>query len=309
MSAGARLWAVAAYFNPAGSARRLANYRAFRRALRVPLATVELAFGPGFELGPGDADLLLQHRGRDVMWQKERLLNLALAALPPACEAVAWLDADIAFARPDWPGLTLAALEQHALVQPFNAVHDATATVDAADAASWGGPTRRSLASVLATGEMAAAQVATARIATDWRCAVGLAWAARRELLERHGLYDAAIVGGGDRAILCAALGAWDGLAGRNALNARQLDHYRAWAEPFFASVGGKIGCAGGALLNMVHGSRGRRAYAERHAGLSRFGFDPAVDLALDEAGFWRWGSDRPGLHAYVRDYLLERGD
>ena len=123
-SAGRRLWGVAAVFNPTGSSRRLANYRAFRRELQVPLVTVELAYGPDFELGTDDADIMLRLRGRDVLWQKERLLNLALRALPVECDSVAWLDADIVFERPDWPELALAELEHSTLVQPFRDVRD-----------------------------------------------------------------------------------------------------------------------------------------------------------------------------------------
>ena len=38
------------------------------------------------------------------MWQKERLLNLAVAALPPGCTKVAGLDSDLVFRPRDWPG-------------------------------------------------------------------------------------------------------------------------------------------------------------------------------------------------------------
>ena len=37
--------------------------------------------------------------------------------------------------------------------------------------------------------------------------ACGYAWAARKELIRKHGLYDACIIGSGDRAIFCAAIG------------------------------------------------------------------------------------------------------
>src|SRR5262249_46941224 len=89
------LWAISSYFNPAGFRRKLANYRLFRERLIVPLVTVELAYGPNFQLTEGDADVLVQIRGRDVMWQKERLLNLALQALPGECKNVVALDCDI----------------------------------------------------------------------------------------------------------------------------------------------------------------------------------------------------------------------
>lgn len=301
------LWAITAFFNPAGSTRRLGNFRHFRRALRVPLVAVELAYGPDFELTPGDADVLVQRRGRDVLWQKERLLNLALEALPRSCEAVAWLDADVVFAEADWARATLAALDRVALLQPFSVVHDAQGVLAAGD--GLGPPTRRSLGSVLVDGAIDPAQVATARLAGEFRCTAGLAWAARRELLDRHGLYDAAIVGGGDRAIVCAALGEWAGLREQHALGPRQWEHYLGWAGPFHAATRGQVGCVPGALLNLHHGPRTARNYAGRHTGLARFGLDPAVDLARDEGGCWRWNTDRPDLHGYVRDYLYSRGD
>jgi hypothetical protein len=72
------LWAVTSYFNPAGFRRRRENYRVFRDRLAVPLAAVELSFNGHFELAPQDAEILIQIPGRDVMWQKERLLNVAV---------------------------------------------------------------------------------------------------------------------------------------------------------------------------------------------------------------------------------------
>jgi hypothetical protein len=92
------LWAITSYFNPAGYGRRLANYRTFASQLGVPLVTVELAFGGAFELCKDDADTVVQLRGGDVMWQKERLLNVALQSLPPHCKKVLAIDCDIVLA-------------------------------------------------------------------------------------------------------------------------------------------------------------------------------------------------------------------
>ena len=44
------LWAITSYFNPMQYQRRRANYRLFRKYLRVPLVAVELSYGPDFEL-------------------------------------------------------------------------------------------------------------------------------------------------------------------------------------------------------------------------------------------------------------------
>ena len=91
------LWAITSYFNPQGFERRRQAYRQFRRALTVPLVTVELGYDGRFDLGPDNADVFLAVPGSDLLWQKERMLNLALQLLPPECDVVAWLDCDILF--------------------------------------------------------------------------------------------------------------------------------------------------------------------------------------------------------------------
>src|SRR5262245_24288280 len=96
-----KLWAITCYFNPVGYRRRLENYLTFRQRLRAPLITVELSYGETFQLARGSAEILIQLRGQDVLWQKERLLNVALAAVPPACDKIAWLDCDVVFERSD----------------------------------------------------------------------------------------------------------------------------------------------------------------------------------------------------------------
>jgi hypothetical protein len=78
---GSELWVITSYFNPSGSRRRLLNYRQFRRYLAAPLLTVELSFGAPPTLAAPDADILLQCRDGDVMWQKERLLKPCLGPL------------------------------------------------------------------------------------------------------------------------------------------------------------------------------------------------------------------------------------
>ena len=102
------LWAITSYFNPGKSRRRRSNYGAFRTGLRAPLVTVELGYGE-YDLDPADAEILVRIPGRDRLWQKERLLNRAMAELPPECRAVVWLDCDVAFFNDGWPELTLKA--------------------------------------------------------------------------------------------------------------------------------------------------------------------------------------------------------
>ncbi|WP_129677916.1 hypothetical protein [Candidatus Chloroploca sp. Khr17] len=109
----ADLWCVTAYFNPAHYRTRPANYARFAAPLRaagIPLLTVECAFGDDpFELPPGPD--VIQVQARDVLWQKERLINLGVSHLPPQAQKVAWLDGDILFTNPDWAVETAALLD------------------------------------------------------------------------------------------------------------------------------------------------------------------------------------------------------
>ena len=111
------LWAITTYFNPVGYTRRRLNYRRFKMALDVPLVTVELSFSGAFELTAADADILVQVRGKSVLWQKERLLNIALAKVPKAVEFVAWLDCDIILERSLWSEETIRLLDEYPLLQ------------------------------------------------------------------------------------------------------------------------------------------------------------------------------------------------
>jgi hypothetical protein len=38
-----------------------------------------------------------------------------------------------------------------------------------------------------------------------------------------------------------------------------------------------------------------------------RLGVDPSRDIAIGDSGAWVWSSDKPEMHAYVRDYFAGR--
>src|SRR5690242_12714716 len=118
------LWAITSYFNPIHYRSRRSNYHLFREQLNLPLVAVELSFDGHFELTSDDAEILIQKSGGDVMWQKERLLNIAMANLPTECQSVVWIDCDVVFQRTDLAEQILRELERAPLVQLFSLVHD-----------------------------------------------------------------------------------------------------------------------------------------------------------------------------------------
>src|SRR5258708_13711465 len=100
------LWGITTYFNPAAFSLKLDNLRVFSTNVRrqgLKLVLVELAFGENPHAVPGDwADRIIRVRSDSILWQKERLLNIALEQLPETCDKVAWLDADILFGNDQW---------------------------------------------------------------------------------------------------------------------------------------------------------------------------------------------------------------
>jgi hypothetical protein len=305
-----KLWAITCFFNPVGYRRRLANYRVFRQHLAVPLVTVELAFDGRFALGPGDAEILVQRQGGAVLWQKERLLNLALRLLPARCEMVAWLDCDIVFASADWAARACAALEAVPLVHLFHARHEAPRDWAPDPANAWvASPASQSVAYRMKRGEACPEDIYVPGNPQSRGSSAGLAWASRRDTLDAHGFYDAFIVGGGDRAMLCAALGESHRLAASVRMNAQRTAHYRAWAQACFERVRGRVGCIPGHVLHLWHGDLADRKQRERHHHLAQFDFDPVADLAVAPSGAWRWNSAKPALHAFVRRYFESRNE
>lgn len=291
------LWAISAYFNPSRYRTRLANFHTFRARLGVPLVVVEAANDGNFELGPEDADVVVRIDDAAVLWQKERLLNVALRQLPPDCRHVAWLDCDIVFDTDGWADRAVDALRTHRVVQLFSERDNL-------------GPDGRVESTVRAVGRRIADGSATPVELEDPAAPLrqgstaGLAWAARRTALDECGFYDACILGSGDRTILCAALGRPEYGVRALGMTPRQAEHYRRWATRFAASIGAKVGAVDGRVEHLWHGDIAARRYATRYRGLRRFGFDPFEDIAVGPDGSWSWNTPKPEMHAYVRDYF-----
>ena len=302
-------WAITSYFNPTNANRRLQNYRRFRESLNVPLIAVEWAWseGPGFQLRADDAEILIQVSGPDLLWQKERLLNLAIDQLPESCRYSAWLDCDVLFEDRDWHHSAARMLDQVPLVQPYSRLINLDA---------WHRP--------IAEGEPGGGARSPIGDKTRWAglpedfleheftglsIACGYAWAARADLLRKHGLYDACIMGGGDRAIFYAAIGRHDEAAAYLKMSEVRLRHYMDWAIPFLGEVQGKTGWIPGAMRNMWHGPIQKRRYEDRHKGFRKFDFDPYRDVVIGVDSEWRWASAKEDMHRYLVDYFFSRGE
>jgi hypothetical protein len=84
----------------------------------------------------------------------------------------------------------------------------------------------------------------------------------------------------------------------------RSARHYLDWAGPVRDAVAGQVGFLDAEILHLWHGDARNRQYHERYQTLSEFDFDPFVDIGPDAAGCWRWSSNKPEMHAWVRSYF-----
>lgn len=299
------IWAITSYFNPIGYRSRLENYHKFREHLNAPLLTVELGHGRSFELKSRDADLLVQLHTDQIMWQKERLLNLALQELPDQCRRIVWLDCDILFERPDWLELAVEALDESVLIQPYSVVYDLKQGIDVSNPLQGNVLMQReSMAWKICNGSIDYDSTSTSMLG---HYSPGHAWAVHRAAVECSGFYDAMILGSGDFAMAMAAVGRQDDIVTSYGMNPHQAKHYLAWSKKWHRAIKNRIGVVDGGLCHLWHGHLEDRGYDRRYASLDQFAFDPYTDIEIDPNGCWRWSSDKRELHEYVKSYFQSR--
>jgi hypothetical protein len=301
------MWAATSFFNPVRYQRRLANYRIFRDKLGVPLITVELSFDGQFELTKNDADILIQISGGAVLWQKERLLNRALKSIPSGVEEIAWIDCDAIFARPDWAQEAKAQLRHYDVVQLFSDMLDLEPNeLKPSPANALAPPSTRGIVSVYKVAQ-SDAFVIPAKHPSVRPISRGFAWAAKRTILETHGFYDACIIGAGDRSMAFAMYGRFDEVMRSLVMNDVQQKHYLSWAVPFHQAIAGRISYVPGRTYHLWHGDIKNRNYSDRHKLLSKYNFDPTLDIKVGSGGAWEWARTRPELARFLEQFFESR--
>jgi hypothetical protein len=286
---------IAAYFNPCGYESRRNTFRRFLLSLaeqQVPVYVAELAIGnQAHELAPSNH--VLQLRAGDVMWHKERLLNLLIYAVPRRYCKIAWLDGDVIFADPAWYRKASEALTYFELIPPYATCQH----LGQADDITY------------TTNSLAHRARSSAHDLFNFSLAQpGLAWAARRELLEAFPLLDWMVVGGGDLLMALAAYGCWEHPY-IDQLPCSLRSYWRSGANSLSARIRGNVGCTDSLLRHLWHGSLRDRLYIKRLDILREHAYDPEVDVAVDASGILTWASRKPALHAAVASYFAARNE
>lgn len=286
--------AITCFFNT-GQQLRLPNYRIFHEGISkegIPLHTIELAFGDvEFQLNNSDADNLVQIRTTDVMWQKERLLNILLEDLPPQYDKVLWIDCDILYADLGWSNRIEKKLDESALIQPYTwAVSLPQCQLRSRSTANW------LTNDCYGTGEIRKSFCYYACHRETYRVDghVGYAWAARRELLDKHKFYDVVITGAGDLFMCYAAWGmfaAVDHTPIMEKFSQEICDHWFEWGLPFYLDVkkSGGPSYTDDLILHLWHGNASSRNYLQYSECLAFCHFSPNKDLVLGQDRCWKW--------------------
>lgn len=281
---GGRLAAVTCHFNPCGYRRPRENYLRFREQFRgCPLYAMEVSFDGQFHV---PAEWQVRGDRSQILWQKEAIINEMIRRLPDRYDRVAWIDADLLFMNPDWAAEAVALLDEFSFVQLFESCHFFN------ESGVW--------------QSRSPSVVKKIRDRMQVHGCPGGAWAARRDIMERYGLFPWNVVGGGDAYFADALYGVWNGYVTKissSALNSAFLE----WGQRLYCEVRGQVGCATGDVLHLFHGEHANRRYVERAAILREGEFDPAVDVRIGANGLLEWASDKPAMHEQMAAYFMAR--
>ena len=325
----ADFWAITTYFNLTNGRNRLRNYHCFKRHLPLPLLTVEWHPHSRFQLKSDEAGILLQLGGGDLMWQKERLLSAAVAALPDHVKYVAWIDCDILFEDSNWVDQARGLLERNSVVQLFNTIAYA-GEKDTSYLINSGTPELRNVdwdlmrkrESFLSLYGRVKADIVRFDIdcrfknsATDtapnMRPVPGFAWAAQTAFLRNVGFYDRCIMGAGDMLFCYSVTGLSQALIDQQKAAGwgfyGDCQSYHRWAAAAAAACRDRLECRSGRILHLFHGDLENRQYKSRIDGLIPFALDLDRDIYAEHGQPWSWQRDRDQLNAYFLNYMRAR--
>lgn len=298
---------ITCYFNPNNCRFRLPNYRQFHeglKRLKMPLHTIELVFGnEQFQLTDSDATVLKQLRAKDMMFQKERMLNILLSELAPEYTEVIWMDCDLFYMDNEWPERISKALQDYQVVQPYT-LSVALPYSEFSNEDPHNFIYYNCLGSGRIKNSYAYYQTKRKSYANFHHGHVGYAWAARREFLDKFKFYDPIISGAGDLFMLMGLTGNFGWLDYPHELKwygKEATEHFLDWGFPVYQEVRGKIGYTSDTLFHLWHGDINERNYLMHTRHLQGNKFNPTEDLAIDENGCWKWNSNKPKLHTAMR--------
>lgn len=271
------LYVLAVISNPAEFESRIQLYEQFRlyveKEHNATLFTAELIYpNQKYRITSEDDPRHLRLVGQEEVWAKENMINLLEKQLPRDWKKLAWIDADVLFARQDWVDATLKELDKHDVVQMFSECRDLT-------------PEYETIPNAVFRGIVQQHQGNSKFSLTDGPYTkrtghTGYAWACTRSAWDRMGgLIDYSIMGSADYQMCCA----WFGDALASTYNQAYSTGYCDLIQEFGDRVKDfSLGYVEGLLVHNYHGAKSNRGYATRWKILADCGYDPKTDLVME---------------------------
>lgn len=258
------------------------------------------------------------------IWLKENLLNIGVSRLPYDWKYVAFVDADVMFARPDWVSETLHQLQRYHIVQMFSDAIDlypdySPQPMVQQKSHGWchvhgmlnehvtkqnnGGKDSYGPKSV-GTSTVKVSQQGGSMYRHP-----GFAWAWRREAFNMvGGLMEHVLLGSADWHMAWALLGRVEETISRG-LSEPYRDLCRRWERRAVEHIKFNVGYVPGTLMHNWHGKKRDRGYATRWEIMVANGYDPLTDLKKDWQGVLRLTDQKPKLRDDCRSYFARRNE
>jgi hypothetical protein len=295
-----KLAVIVPFFNVHTNPMLIENYENFRREISEDVFVVEAAFcSTPYQIEESKDFLRIRGDELNFMWQKERLLNLALKKLPPEYTDVAWIDADVLFDNKNWVRDLKDGLNKYCFLQLF-------------ETAQWldkVGHPEVVFNTIVKQCENLFADAGEAQ-ANGYH--PGFAWAARREILDKTGWFDQHICGNGDSFIYYAISGhlfSPNYLQMKNRLIGFNYCFLKFRDKIKKANAASSLSFIPGNVRHMYHGDFKDRDYAGRQKHMMDVEFDPIEDLVLDNNGLYRWAQNEKTvkLSQNILEYFKQR--
>lgn len=323
------LYVITPIFNPHRYRARWKHYNNFEKHVTdggAHLFLIELSFGEREEVykeTKNDRVTILHVRTSHELWLKENLINVATQFLPQGWKYMAYVDADMQFARPDWVGETLSQLQHHPIIQMFSdVVYLGPQFEIVSTAISFMEGWRRGIPFQNKDG-----------IAKDegwrqhdwckddeypehnpshkigWAGAPGGAWAYRREALnDLGGLIDVAILGSADYHMATALMGFLH-ISVQKGYHPEYIQALTDWQNRAIKHIKRNVGHMKGTLIHYWHGKMKDRNYGTRWQILVKHQFNPRLDIKKDTNGIYQLTDEKWQLRDDIRHYFSVRNE
>lgn len=256
-----KLAIITSFYNPCNYINIRYNYLEFKKHIKKygTLFPIELSLGKKFFINDENV-IQIQGSEKNILWQKEALLNIALDNLPEEYTDVAWIDCDVIFENPYWVELLFEALNNYKIIQLYKYANQIGKTGNLSKRIS---------------------------VYSDYVDGIpGYAWAGRREVLDEIKFLDTMILGGADSVMAYTFMNKLDYL-NRIKVKYTNITTTNEWINKAVGVVDQSVTNIDNSILHLYHGSVPNRNYFHRYEHHLR-DFDIDSHILKNEKHIWQ---------------------